>query len=380
MMAGYSVTTGVDDSWIDGGWFSTGDLARLDSAGNIHLLGRQAEVINVGGMKVVPNEVEEVISALPGVRNVKVYAGSRRRRGTVRQGGHRRRHRNRRRRRSGPLRKASGLLQAARRDLFSTPCRNPPREKSSPSNFPDGAGPMHLGAWQLDTINGGRFRIDGGVLFGLVPKSLWGNLRRPMPRTRRLRQPLRAGPRRPAHRAHRHGLRHQVRAAGPQVLRPGGGRSPGGGPGRVGVAPEDVDTVVLTHLHFDHVGGATVSTIRGSLCPPFPRPATWSTGWNGRTRRSAARNCKPPIRRTTCAAGRKRPGGPARRRPAIVPGLTGVVTGGHTRGHLAVKISSAGQTAFFIGDLCPTTAHLRRMWCTAYDITPWRRAAASRAS
>ena len=66
----------MDDSWIEDGWFSTGDLARLDAAGNIRLLGRQAEVINVGGMKVVPNEVEEVIAALPGVQNVKVYAGS----------------------------------------------------------------------------------------------------------------------------------------------------------------------------------------------------------------------------------------------------------------------------------------------------------------
>lgn len=78
MMAGYVNDDGLDDSWLDDGWFSTGDLARLDSAGNIHLLGRQAEVINVGGMKVVPSEVEEVISLLPGVQNVKVYAGHRR--------------------------------------------------------------------------------------------------------------------------------------------------------------------------------------------------------------------------------------------------------------------------------------------------------------
>ena len=78
MMAGYLNDDGLDDAWLDRGWFSTGDLARLDSAGNIHLLGRQAEVINVGGMKVVPSEVEGVISTLPGVRSVKVYRGCRR--------------------------------------------------------------------------------------------------------------------------------------------------------------------------------------------------------------------------------------------------------------------------------------------------------------
>ena len=78
MMAGYVRDDRLDDSWLDRGWFSTGDLARWDAAGNIHLLGRQAEVINVGGMKVVPSEVEEIISMLPGVQSVKVYAGNRR--------------------------------------------------------------------------------------------------------------------------------------------------------------------------------------------------------------------------------------------------------------------------------------------------------------
>jgi len=47
------------------------------SAGNIHLLGREAEVINVEGLKVIPSEVEEVIAAVPGVVEVKVYAGKR---------------------------------------------------------------------------------------------------------------------------------------------------------------------------------------------------------------------------------------------------------------------------------------------------------------
>jgi acyl-coenzyme A synthetase/AMP-(fatty) acid ligase len=78
MMAGYVQDGRLDESWIDRGWFSTGDLARWDAAGNIRLLGRQADVINVGGMKVVPSEVEEVLALLPGVVQVKVYAGARR--------------------------------------------------------------------------------------------------------------------------------------------------------------------------------------------------------------------------------------------------------------------------------------------------------------
>ena len=78
MMVGYLGADGLDDSSVDGGWFCTGDLATVGADGIIRLSGRQAEVINIGGMKVVPNEVEEVIAALPGVGSVKVYAGQRR--------------------------------------------------------------------------------------------------------------------------------------------------------------------------------------------------------------------------------------------------------------------------------------------------------------
>jgi len=77
MMSGYLGPQGVDTSPITDGWFKTGDLARIDDRGEIHLLGREAEVINVEGLKVIPSEVEEVIAAVPGVVEVKVYAGSR---------------------------------------------------------------------------------------------------------------------------------------------------------------------------------------------------------------------------------------------------------------------------------------------------------------
>ncbi|MCE9552123.1 MAG: acyl--CoA ligase [Planctomycetes bacterium] len=69
---------GIDNSAISDGWFETGDLGRLDPQGRIQLVGREKEIINVFGMKVVPSEVEEVISAMPGVREVKVYAGTHR--------------------------------------------------------------------------------------------------------------------------------------------------------------------------------------------------------------------------------------------------------------------------------------------------------------
>jgi acyl-CoA synthetase (AMP-forming)/AMP-acid ligase II len=77
MMAGYLGAGEIDTSRLDDGWFDTGDLARIDERGHIHLTGREADVINVEGLKVLPSEVEEVIAALPGIVEVKVYAGKR---------------------------------------------------------------------------------------------------------------------------------------------------------------------------------------------------------------------------------------------------------------------------------------------------------------
>jgi acyl-CoA synthetase (AMP-forming)/AMP-acid ligase II len=77
MMAGYLGHDGIDQMPLVDGWFQTGDLARIDEFGHIHLVGREADVINVEGLKVIPSEVEETIAAVPGVIEVKVYAGSR---------------------------------------------------------------------------------------------------------------------------------------------------------------------------------------------------------------------------------------------------------------------------------------------------------------
>ncbi len=75
LMAGYLIDEKLDTSAIDDGWFNTGDLGWFDEHGALHLMGRQAEVINVSGMKVLPREVEEVIATLQGVDEVKVYPG-----------------------------------------------------------------------------------------------------------------------------------------------------------------------------------------------------------------------------------------------------------------------------------------------------------------
>jgi acyl-coenzyme A synthetase/AMP-(fatty) acid ligase len=75
VMIGYLEDETLDTSVLADGWFNTGDLGWIDEEGALHLRGRQAEVINVSGMKVLPSEVEEIIAGLPGVIEVKVYPG-----------------------------------------------------------------------------------------------------------------------------------------------------------------------------------------------------------------------------------------------------------------------------------------------------------------
>jgi len=84
MMTGYLSDTGeVLKPWDDQGFFETGDIAKVVEDGTIHLRGRTGEMINVLGLKVVPCEVEEVIATMPGVLEVKVYAGQLKSKGEI---------------------------------------------------------------------------------------------------------------------------------------------------------------------------------------------------------------------------------------------------------------------------------------------------------
>ena len=130
---------------------------------------------------------------------------------------------------------------------------------------------MHLGNWQLDTVNGGRFRLDGGSIFGVIPKTLWSTVVEP---DKLNRVPL---------------ANNCVLARDGQqtvLIDTGyGGRFEpldrkfydleAGTPllkslDQFGVSAEDVDTVVFSHLHFDHVCGALAKE-GDRLIPTFPK-------------------------------------------------------------------------------------------------------------
>jgi glyoxylase-like metal-dependent hydrolase (beta-lactamase superfamily II) len=231
---------------------------------------------------------------------------------------------------------------------------------------------MHLGNWQLDTVSGGQFWIDGGVMFGVVPKPLWSQAAAPDSQNR-------------------------VRCANHCVLARDGKNcvlidtgygdnySPldrrfygmeEGSPlleslARLGVSSEEVTTVAFSHLHFDHVGGATRWDARGQPFLTFPkaRHVAGRIEWEDATAGSAELQTAymprqlEPLRQSGLVElidGEEE----------IVPGLRARITGGHTRGHLALMFESNGNTAVYLSDLCPSTLHMPRMWHTAYDVFP----------
>jgi len=230
---------------------------------------------------------------------------------------------------------------------------------------------MQLGNWQLDEVNGGRFWLDGGVMFGVVPRSLWKNV---VPPDDQNRVPC----------ANRCLLARDGRHTVLIDTGYGGKFSPldrkfyemeEGEPllaslARLDTSPEEIDTVVFSHLHFDHVCGATRRGERGELQLTFPAARhvvgrlEWHDAISGAVELATAYRREEIVPLAGARLDQVDDG------DEIVPGLRARLTGGHTRGHLALIFQSGGETAIYPGDICPSTAHLRRMWHPAYDTFP----------
>jgi glyoxylase-like metal-dependent hydrolase (beta-lactamase superfamily II) len=232
---------------------------------------------------------------------------------------------------------------------------------------------MHtLGDFELHAISDGFFRLDGGAMFGIVPKPLWEKVLPPDDRNR-VRLSLTA---------------LLVKTGRVNVLVDTGiGASKRSGkflelygveqPPRLeeslaaaGVGPEDIDFVVLSHLHFDHAGGATVR--RGeAFVPAFPKAVyvvqegTWEEALdpNPRTRGSYMQEDFVPLREE----GRVRF---VRGEEELAPGVRVRRSGGHCGHHQVVELESGGRKAIYWADLLPTTRHVRPAWVMGYDLYP----------
>lgn len=232
-----------------------------------------------------------------------------------------------------------------------------------------------LGRFRLHVLEAGLQRLDGGAMFGVVPKVLW---ERRIPADERNRIPL--------------GLRCLLVETGDAlVLIDTGvgnkedekfhsiyGIDNAGSPTRLedairdaGFSPDDVDIVIDTHLHFDHAGGNTFRTEDGAVELAFPRAryvvqrGEWEFAHsnNERVRASYLPDNFDPVER----AGRFELVEGERE---IVPGVRVIPTPGHTPHHQSVLISSEGESAIFLADLIPTAAHLPLPWIMGYDLEP----------
>ena len=234
-----------------------------------------------------------------------------------------------------------------------------------------------VGALTVHAIQGGGQRLDGGAMFGVVPKPLW---ERRIPADERNRIAL--------------GMRcllieHPI---GPVLVDTGAGNKEdarfheiygvenAGADGRtlledglraVGVRPDDVAMVVSTHLHFDHAGGNTYRDAGGVVRPAFPRArhVVQRGEWEFATRpteRTAASYLAPNFAPVMAAGLVELVDGER----ALAPGLRVVPTPGHTPYHQSVLVESEGETLCFLGDLVPTAAHLPLPWIMGYDVEP----------
>jgi len=234
-----------------------------------------------------------------------------------------------------------------------------------------------LGALTIHAIQAGGQRLDGGAMFGVVPKPLW---ERRIAADDRNRIQL--------------GMRTLLveHSSGLVLIDTGAGNKEDqkfkliygieneGADGRtsledgllqIGARPEDVSIVINTHLHFDHAGGNTYRDESDAIKPTFPKARyfvkrgeyDYATHPNERTSASYfERNFMPIV------AGGKFEF--VSREREIVKGIRVVPTPGHTPFHQSVLIESAGERAFFLGDMCPTSAHLPLPWIMGYDVEP----------
>ena len=228
-----------------------------------------------------------------------------------------------------------------------------------------------LGDLELISLSDGWFRVDGGSRFGSVPKALW---EKTMPADERNRITLAVRP-------------LVVRGARTMIIDAGIGdkedesfqdrygvdraRSLEQTLADAGIAPEEIDIVLASHLHFDHAGGFTVRDASGRIRPRFPRAqyvvrrGEWEDATHPHERNRACYltdNYVPLAEAGVLQL--------VDDDQTIMPGVKVRRTGGHTMHHQAVVIESRGRTAVFVADLMPTTAHVPNAWIAGLDLYP----------
>ena len=232
---------------------------------------------------------------------------------------------------------------------------------------------MKIGNWQIDLISGGRFRIDGGVMYGVVPRTVWQSVAYPLDAKHRTLVDTHCIVARDGQNTvlidTGYGGMYSPLERKVNDLEP---REPIiDGLSCLGISPQDVTHVLLSHLHFDHVGGATRWTDDHTVVPTFPLARHWVHTWEwddaiGQAPEISAaypiQNLEP-LRDFALVDVFQEDG-------ELLPGLRAQFSGGHTRGHTCYWFEDSNTSLVFIGDICPSSAHVRPQWHTSYELYP----------
>jgi glyoxylase-like metal-dependent hydrolase (beta-lactamase superfamily II) len=230
---------------------------------------------------------------------------------------------------------------------------------------------MRLGDFELISLSDGTFRLDGGAMFGVVPKPLWEK-RAPADDRNRISLGVRPLVVRSAARTILidAGIGDKMTPKEVEIYGIDRTRHLDHALAAAGLRASDIDVVLASHLHFDHMGGGT-ERVDGVVRPRFPRArylvrrGEWddATHPHERNRASYLPENLQPLDEAGVIDFIEGDG-------EVFPGISVWRTGGHTMHHHIVKITSGGRTAVFTADLMPTAAHVDPQWVMGYDLYP----------
>jgi glyoxylase-like metal-dependent hydrolase (beta-lactamase superfamily II) len=228
-----------------------------------------------------------------------------------------------------------------------------------------------IGDIEVRPLTDGTFRLDGGAMFGVVPKTLWGP-RVDVDADNRVLlglSPLllRVGGRNVLVDA---GVGHKLSEKARRIFCIDQAVALEQSLAVAGLTTADIDVVIATHLHLDHAGGFT-TVVGGVVRPRFPRArylirrGEWDDAMapNERTRASYLPQDYAPLVTAGVVDFVEGDG-------EVLPGVSVWRTGGHTAHHQIVRVDSGGRTGLYLADLVPTAAHVPDPWIMGYDLYP----------
>ena len=224
----------------------------------------------------------------------------------------------------------------------------------------------------LHVIDTGHFKLDGGAMFGVVPKALW-NRHQPADENNRCAWAMRCL----LIEAHGRvilidtGMGNKQDDKFRSHFEPHGEGDLLASIARAGYTREEITDVVLTHLHFDHCGGAVQKRPNGDLELTFPNAIHWSeenhwkwaTDPNPRERASFLKENILPIKESGMLKF-------VNDDTEIIPELWFAIADGHTHGMLIPHLEIGEETLVFMADLLPSPTHIPLAWVMGYDIDP----------